>query len=176
MPTVLLILFLSYVLFMFLGGYLGFIKAEPFKFSDKVDLFYIEPRSGKPRKQVPVSSSRHVRVRPNNGQSRAGSQRKLLRTPVSAKSFPVRREVCPKADSRRKRPVANLPSQSIDGNVFAECVAALKQLGYGSNVHCKHVVSKHINSLPFKLASCEAFLESFLKLESCNESKLRSSG
>lgn len=169
MHHVLLILFLSYILFMFLGGLFGFVKAKPFKFSDKVDLFYVEPR----RRNCNVASS-DVRVRPSYGESRPRPKRKLVGKRIPEKSLPVRTNIKPKIRPSSQRSLEKQPVHSIERKVFEECVAALKQLGYGTDVHCKSIVSRHINNVPGKITSCESFLESFLKLESCNESKLRS--
>lgn len=168
MHTALAILFVSYVLFMYFGGFFGFIKAKPFKFSDKVDLFYVEPR---PRKIHPHSTSGDVRVRSVNRQpkSKPRLQWERLSQRLPEKSLPVVTGIKPKVRASHQRPVERQPAPTIERNVFEECVAALKQLGYGTNANCKRIVSKHISGVSVKINSCEDFLESFLKLESSNE-------
>ncbi len=170
MEQVIVILFLSYVTFMYFGGLTGFIKSKPIKFSDKVDLFYIEPRNGKPRRRNSDAPSRNVRVRPVDGKSRSRRERECLVERLPKKSLPVRNPVNAKAKPSHGRTVATKPARSINRKVFEDCVAALKQLGYGTNAHCKSIVSKHVSGLSHKITSCESFLESFLKLERCNES------
>ncbi len=164
MHITLAILFVSYVTFMYFGGFFGFIKAKPFRFSDKVDLFYIEPRHARTLYQDADSPRRNVRVGP--------TKQLVARRTIPNRVLPVRTALQLPRQSPRKQPVDARPAHSIEPAIFRDCVSALHSLGYGSNSACERVVKNHCaKSGP--IHSCEEFLQSIF-IKGPDESKLRS--
>jgi len=157
LPNILAVVFISLAFVAFLGGILGW-WGKPIHFSDKVDLFYVEPRISHVQQarqdRQKISQRNDVCVRkPSQGRVVLG--RKAKPTPVHA--------TVQSSERRVYKPVARTSRQAlatVAPEVFRDCVDTLVALGFKAG-DAKREVQRFTQSN--QIVTVQQFLDDYYK-------------
>ena len=143
----------------FLAGYLGFTKGWKIDWSDKLDLFYVEPRNVKMPDRRPVLSTncgrREQPARRSSQISQIPNQVSVIRRRKTQPTA-INASVCRSLD-RECRSIPRV-EHTTETPVFGECVETLRALGF-KLAEAKSEVTKFFQSHVPKDAS--EFIQAF---------------